>query len=78
MFKNKIDKYLRRVGYTQMKKFVTLDKPVASLSTCHLGICLGMEIFINGKSVNCHRNCESYRYYGQMVFLTDQEKRATD
>ena len=32
MFKNRIDRYLIRAGYTCW----TLDKPMASLSTCHL------------------------------------------
>ena len=39
MFKNKIDKYLR-TGYTLMKDCCALDKPMASLSTCHLGLWL--------------------------------------
>ena len=32
-FKNKFDTYLRRACWT-------LNKPMVSLSTCHLGICL--------------------------------------
>ena len=36
MFKNRIDKYLRRAGYTEMNNCWTLNKPMASLSTCHL------------------------------------------
>ena len=39
MFKNKVDIYLRRAGYTLMAKR-NLDKPTASLSTCHIGLCL--------------------------------------
>ena len=39
ILKNKIDKYFRRASYTQMKNW-TFDKPMASLSTCHLGVCL--------------------------------------
>ena len=39
-FKNKIDKYLRRVGYTYMNNLRTLDKPMASLFTDHLGLSL--------------------------------------
>ena len=38
MFKNKVDTYLRRAG---------LDKPMASLSTCHLGIWFGWQILLN-------------------------------
>ena len=33
MFKNRIDRYMIRAGYTNGW---TLDKPMASLSTCHL------------------------------------------
>ena len=33
MFKNRIDRYAIRAGYTQ-----TLDTPMASLFTCHLGL----------------------------------------
>ena len=40
MFKNKVDPYLRGAGYTQMKNCWTLDKPMASLSTCHMDLCL--------------------------------------
>ena len=36
MFKNKVDTCLRRAGYT-------LDKLMASLSTCHLGLCFGLQ-----------------------------------
>ena len=36
MFKDRIDIYLIRAGYTYMIKWLTLDKPMASLSTCHL------------------------------------------
>ena len=42
MFKNKVDTYLRRAGYTSMTNCWVLDKPMASLSTCHLGLCLGL------------------------------------
>ena len=42
MFKDKVDTYLRRAGYTSMKTVWTLDKPMASLSTCHLSLCSGM------------------------------------
>ena len=41
MFKNKVDPYLRRAGYTLVKNYWTLDKLMASLSTCHVGLCLG-------------------------------------
>ena len=43
MFKNKVDTYLKRAGYTQVNKFWTLIKPMASSSTCHLGLCLGWQ-----------------------------------
>ena len=33
LFKNRIDRYLIRAGY---RNCWTLDKPMASLSTCHL------------------------------------------
>ena len=36
MFKNRINRYLIRAGYTYMRNCWTLDKPMASLSTCHL------------------------------------------
>ena len=35
MFKNKIDRNMIRVGYTDNNS-QTLDKPMAFLSTCHL------------------------------------------
>ena len=41
MFRNKFETHIRRAGYTQMKKCWTLDKPMASLCTCHLGLCIG-------------------------------------
>ena len=31
-FKNKVDTYLRRAGYTKIKQIWTLEKPMASLS----------------------------------------------
>ena len=40
---NKVDTYLRRAGYTQLKNVWTLDKPMASVSTCHLGLWLGWQ-----------------------------------
>ena len=40
MFKNKVDIYLRRA---KDEKFWTHDKPMASLSNCHLGLCLGWQ-----------------------------------
>ena len=43
MFKNKVDTYLRRAGYKCTKNCWTFDKPMASLSTCHLGLCLGWQ-----------------------------------
>ena len=42
MFKNK---YLRRAVNTQIKNCWSLDKPMASLSTCHLGLCLVWQSF---------------------------------
>ena len=47
MFENKVDTYLRRAGYTQMKSCWTLDKQMTSLSTCHLGLWLGRQILLN-------------------------------
>ena len=45
MFKNKVYTYLRRVDYTyresNFEKCWTFNKPMASLSTCHLGLCFG-------------------------------------
>ena len=41
MFKKKVDTYLRRMDYIIDEK--TLDKQMASLSTCHLGLCLGWQ-----------------------------------
>ena len=43
IFKSKVDKYLRTAGYTYMKNGWTIDKPMASLSTCLLGLCLGWQ-----------------------------------
>ena len=43
MFKNKIFKYIRSSGYTLMNNRLTLDKPMASLST----VLLWMEILLN-------------------------------
>ena len=43
MFKNKVDTYLRRAGYKYIIHCWTLDKPMASLSTFHLGLCLGWQ-----------------------------------
>ena len=40
MLKNKIYNYFRRAGHILMKNCWTLDKPMASLSTCHLGFFL--------------------------------------
>ena len=48
MFKNKVDTYIRRAGYSIVGEHCwTLDKPVASLSTCHLGLWLGWQILLN-------------------------------
>ena len=33
---NKNDTYLRRVGYTELRNCWSLDKPMYSLSICHL------------------------------------------
>ena len=44
MFKKKTDKYLR-TGYV-IKNCWTLDKPMASLSTCHLGLLPLMKILL--------------------------------
>ena len=46
MFKNKIDKYLRRTGYTEMKDSWTLDKSMASLSTCHFSFLPWMAVLL--------------------------------
>ena len=43
MFKVKVGTYLRSAGYTLLKKNWTLDMPMASLSTCDLGLCLGWQ-----------------------------------
>ena len=43
IFKNKIYKYLFRAGHTQEKHCCTLDTPMASLSTCHLGHYFGWQ-----------------------------------
>ena len=59
VFKNKVDKYLRRAGYTYIKNVWTLDKPMASLSTCHLGLCLA-------KSCDIHAKCDIYHDVIQM------------
>ena len=44
MSKNKIDKYLRRVGYTDETKLDS-NKPMAFLSTCNLEFCLGRQSY---------------------------------
>ena len=41
--KNKVDTYLRRADYAYVKHCWTFDKPMASLSTCHLGLCFGWQ-----------------------------------
>ena len=46
MFKNKVDTYLRRAGYKDEHCW-TPDKPMASLSICHLGLWLGWQILLN-------------------------------
>ena len=44
IFKNKIDKYRIRVGGLHIDDiFFTIDKPMASLSTCPLGFCFGWQ-----------------------------------
>ena len=43
MFRKKVDTYLRRADCIQIKKMFNLSKPMASLSTCHLGLCLGWQ-----------------------------------
>ena len=45
MFKNKIDKYHRKTGYTSIGW--TLDKPMASLFTCHQGVLPWITILLN-------------------------------
>ena len=47
MLKNKIEKYLRRVGYKYMNNYQILNKPMTSLSSCHLGFLLWMAILLN-------------------------------
>ena len=44
---NKDDNDLKRVGYKYMDNCWTLDKPMASLSTCHLGVLPWMAILLN-------------------------------
>ena len=43
IFKNNTDKYRSRAGYTQMTNCWTLDKPMVSSSTCHLGVLPGWQ-----------------------------------
>ena len=45
MFKNRVDTYLRRLHVDEY--CWTLDKPMASLSTCHLDLWLGWQILLN-------------------------------
>ena len=47
MFKNKIDKYLRRAAYTYMKHVWIPGMPVASMCTCHLGLLVCMATLLN-------------------------------
>ena len=47
MFKNRVDTYLRRAGLNVNEHCWTLDTPVASLSTCHMGLWLGWQILLN-------------------------------
>ena len=42
MFKNKVD-ISQEGGLHTNEKYWTIDKPMASLSTCHLGLCLGWQ-----------------------------------
>ena len=44
---NKINKYIKKPGYTHMINCWTLDKPMASLLTCHLGVLTWMAILLN-------------------------------
>ena len=44
MFKNKVDTY-QEGGLHVNEHCWTLDKPMASLSTCHMGLWLGWQIF---------------------------------
>ena len=44
MFKNLVDTYICQEGGLHVdEQCWTLDKPMASLSTCHLGLCLGWQ-----------------------------------
>ena len=43
MFKNKIDKYLRRTGYNR----VSIRLPVASVSTGHMGVSSWVAMLLN-------------------------------
>ena len=45
MFKNKVDTYLRRALHIDEHCW-TLHKPMASLSTCHLGFWFGWQILL--------------------------------
>ena len=48
MFKNKVDKYVRKAGYTEINNNCwPLDKTMASLSTCSLGVFSWMAISLN-------------------------------
>ena len=47
MFRNKINKYLIRAGYTQMNNRWALDKHMAPLSTCRLWFFTWMAILLN-------------------------------
>ena len=50
MFKNKVD-ISQKGGLHTDEHCWTLDKPMASLSTCHLGLWLGWQILLNTKKI---------------------------
>lgn len=45
-FKTKIDKYTRWAGYTYTNNCWAIEKPIASLSTCHLAGLLWMAVVL--------------------------------
>ena len=53
-----------------MKNFWTLDKSMASLSTCHLGLCLGWQILLNlVQSSSAHKSAANVAKYCALIII---------
>ena len=59
MFNNKVYIYLRRALHVNEHCW-TLDKPMVSLSTCHLSLWFGWQILLNLQSDALQTFCEAH------------------